>query len=285
MRIMKNFIKFTRFYLSLAVSLSGILTYFTITQTPSFEIFFPWLGILLLALGTSALNQIQEREFDAKMQRTSQRPLVTQIISLPQAYIIALSLITFSIFILYYSMSILGIYFAIFTIFTYNIAYTYMKRVSYWALIVGSFLGVVAPMIGWIVAGASIYDPRFIFIFCLFFMWQVPHFWLLMLMNGDDYKQAGFPTLKDKIGELGLMRVIALWCYLLIIVAGFMQLSFNVPFGIWIAFIIISIYMSYSSFLLLSGQKKGNKFFKIKFMELNTFVLLNIIFLIINNFI
>ncbi len=277
-------IQFTRFYLSLAVSLSGLLTYFTITQTPSFEIFFPWLGVLLLALGTSALNQIQEREFDAKMLRTSKRPLVTKAISLPQAYTISLSLISFSIFILYYSMALNGIFFAIFTIITYNIIYTYMKRVSYWALIVGSFLGVVAPMIGWIVAGGSVYDTRLFVLLLLFFMWQVPHFWLLMLMNGDDYKQAGFPTLKDKIGELGLMRVIAVWCYLIIILAGIMQVEFNVSFGIWVAFIIISIYMAYSSFLLLSGQKKGDKFFKIKFMELNTFVLLNVIFLIINNF-
>ncbi len=278
-------IQFTRFYLSLAVSLSGLLTYFTIAQTPSFEIFFPWLGVLLLALGTSALNQIQEREFDAKMLRTSKRPLVTKAISLPQAYTISLSLISFSIFILYYSMALNGIFFAIFTIITYNIIYTYMKRVSYWALIVGSFLGVVAPMIGWIVAGGSVYDTRLFVLLLLFFMWQVPHFWLLMLMNGDDYKQAGFPTLKDKIGELGLMRVIAIWCYLIIMIAGVMQVEFDVSFGIWVAFIIISIYMAYSSFLLLSGQKKGDKFFKIKFMELNTFVLLNVIFLIINNFI
>jgi protoheme IX farnesyltransferase len=118
----------------------------------------------------------------------------------------------------------------------------------------------------------------------LFFVWQVPHFWLLMLMHGDDYKLAGFPTLKDKIGELGLMRVIAIWCYLIIILAGFIQFEFNVSLAIWVVFIIMSIYLSYSSFLLLSGQKKGNKFFKIKFMKLNTFVLLNIIFLIINNF-
>ena len=253
---MKTYIQFTRFYLSLAVSLSGLLTYFTITKSPNLEILLPWLGILLLALGTSALNQIQERKFDAKMQRTSKRPLVIKSLSLPQAYIISLSLISFSIFILYYSMSINGIFFSIFTIITYNIIYTYMKRVSYWALIVGSFLGVVAPMIGWMVAGESIYDTKFLFLFLLFFMWQVPHFWLLMLMNGDDYKQAGFPTLKDKIGELGLMRVIAIWCYLIIILSGFMQLEFDVSLGIWIAFIIISAYMTYSSFLLLSGQKK-----------------------------
>lgn len=257
------FIRLTRFYLSLAVSLSGLLTYFTIVKDPSFEIFFPWLGILLLALGTSALNQIQERDFDAKMQRTSKRPLVTKAISLLQAYIISLSLISFSIFILYYSMDIIGIYFAIFTIFTYNIAYTYMKRFSYWALIIGSFLGVVAPMIGWIVAGESIYDSRFMFLFFLFFMWQVPHFWLLMLMNGDDYKQAGFPTLKDKLGELGLMRVIAVWCYLLIILAGFMQLSFDVPLSIWAVFIVISIYMAYSSFFsFIRSEKRAISFLK-----------------------
>ena len=280
---MRNLIRLTRFFLSLAVSLSALFSYLLVVKSPNFEIFLPWLGILLLALGTSALNQIQEIKFDSKMQRTKIRPLVTGDISVFQAYGIVLFLLLASFASLYYSMQLTGIYFAIFTIFTYNIVYTYMKRVSYWALVLGSFLGVIAPMIGWIVAGGSLYDSRFIALFLFYFVWQVPHFWLLMLMNGDDYEQAGFPTLKDKIGKEGLMRIIAVWNYLIILIALSLQYLFDVSLTIWLLSIVISAYMLYSSFLLISGSKTTSKFLKIRFMELNTFILLTVIFLVIHN--
>jgi len=280
---MKLLIQFTRLYLSLTVSLSALFTYLLAVETPSLEIIIPWLGVLLLALGTSGLNQIQEKDYDAKMDRTSKRPLVNKELSILNAYIISISLMSLSTYLLYYSMGLNGVFFSIFTIVTYNLIYTYMKRISYWALILGSLLGVVSPMIGWIVSGNSIDDIRFISLFLLFFIWQVPHFWLLMLMNGNDYEKAGFPTLKDKLGEVGLMRVISIWCYFVIFLALFMQYNFGVSLPIWIVLIIISLYMSYSSYLLFSAKTRTNKFFKIKFMELNTFVLVNIILLLIFN--
>ena len=285
---MKDFIKFTRFYLSLAVAMSGLFTYFAVVQTPSMEIFFPWLGILFLALGSSALNQIQEQKFDSLMVRTQNRPLPSGRYSQKKAFLISTALIFASFIFLYISMGLLGIYFTVATLIIYNLIYTYLKPITHWALILGSFLGVVSPTIGWLVANEldlhSLYDLRFMYIFILFFVWQVPHFWLLMLMNGDDYKNANFVTLKDKIGLNGMMRTIAIWNIICVLNGVAVILASQVSNTLWIITLVISAYLFYSSVVLFITQEPKGKFFKIKFMELNTYILLIMIFLIINNF-
>jgi len=286
---MKDILRFTRFYLSLAVSISGLFTYFIATKTPSFEIFIPWLGVLLLALGTSALNQIQEKEYDKKMDRTNKRPVASGLYSIKKAFIISISLIISAFLLLYISMDILGLYFALVTIVIYNIIYTYLKPITHWALILGSFLGVVSPTIGWLIANhlelQSLIDLRFMYIFILFFVWQVPHFWLLVLINNDDYKKAGFPTLKDKIGQQGLMRTIAVWNVISVSNGIAVMLASQVSLILWILTAIISSYMIYSSYLLFATREIKGKFYKIRFMELNTYILLIMIFLIIDNLI
>lgn len=284
---MKDLIKFTRFYLSLAVSLSALFTYLIATQNPSFEIFIPWLGILLLALGTSALNQVQEKPYDQLMSRTYKRPYASGLYSFNKAFIISISLILSSLLLLYLSMGIIGIYFTFITIIIYNLIYTKLKPITHWALILGSFLGVISPTIGWLVANSlelsALSDLRFMYIFILFFVWQVPHFWLLVLINKDDYQKAGFPTLKDKIGCHGFTRTIAVWNIISVTNGVALVLAYNVSIISWIVMAIVSIYMIYSSYLLFITKIGYGKFFKIRFMELNTYILIIMIILMINN--
>jgi len=281
--------RFTRFYLSLAVSISALFTYLIATKTPSFEIFIPWLGILLLAMGSSGLNQIQEKEYDKKMDRTSKRPLVSGAYSTSKAFNISMSLILSAFVLHYISMGFMGIYFAIATIFIYNLVYTYLKPYSHWALILGSFLGVIGPMIGWLVANDlnlnSLLELKFMYIFIIYFVWQVPHFWLLVLMNNQDYKKAGFPTLKDKIGQNGLMRTIAIWNVISVANGLALVMAAKTSETIWILTIAISMYMIYSSYILFTTKEVIGKFFKIRFMELNTYILLIMIFLMVHNLI
>ena len=286
---MKDLMRFTRFYLSLAVSISALFTYLIATKQPSFEIIIPWLGVLLLALGTSALNQIQEKEHDKLMDRTSKRPMVSGAYSHNKGFTISMFLIVSALIFLHYSMGIIGIYFSLSTIIIYNLIYTYLKPITHWALILGSFLGVIAPSIGWLVANDldlySLYQLKFMYIFILFFVWQVPHFWLLVLINNHDYKKAGFPTLKDKIGQQGLMRTISIWNIISVSNGVAVMLTTHTNGIFWYLTLIISAYMVYSSAILFFTKEIKGKFFKIRFMELNTYILLIMIFLMIDNLI
>jgi protoheme IX farnesyltransferase len=286
---MKDLIRFTRFYLSLAVSFSALFTYLVATKQPSFEIIIPWFGVLFLALGSSALNQVQEKQYDKKMNRTLKRPMVSGAYSFKKGFTISILLIVSSLFMLNYSMEILGIYFTLSTLLIYNLIYTYLKPITHWALILGSFLGVIAPSIGWLVANNlnlySLYQLKFIYIFILYFVWQVPHFWLLVLINKNDYKKAGFPTLKDKIGQQGLMRTISIWNIISVSNGVTVIFTSQVSMTLWILTLLSSIYIVYSSFLLFFTKEIKGKFFKIRFMELNTYILLIMVLLIVDNLI
>jgi len=286
---MKDLMRFTRFFLSLAVSISALFTYLIATKQPSFEIIIPWLGVLFLALGSSALNQVQEKEHDKKMNRTSKRPMVSGAYSLKKGFTISMFLIVSSLIMLDYSMGIIGVYFTLSTLLIYNLIYTYLKPITHWALILGSFLGVIAPSIGWLVANDldlySLYQLKFMYIFILYFVWQVPHFWLLVLINNNDYKKAGFPTLKDKIGQQGLMRTVAIWNIISVSNGVAVVLASHTSNTIWYLTLAISAYIVYSASVLFFTKEIKGKFFKIRFMELNTYILLIMIFLMIDNLI
>ena len=273
----------TRFYLSLAVSLSGLFTYLAISQNPSFGIVVPVLGILFLALGSSALNQIQEQKLDAKMKRTSARPLINGNYTWKQALIITIGLLFLSFLCLYKTMGQVGTFFFVATIILYNFIYTPLKPKTHYALILGSFLGVIAPSIGWLYARESLLDIRFIYLFCLFFIWQVPHFWLLALMYADDYKKAGFPTLVDKIGEQNLLRVSSVWYLFCVFIGLFLVNSFYVPLSLWVVVIVVSAYIFYAGLQLLFMKDIVFSVMKSSFIKLNIYIFFILLVLTINN--
>jgi heme o synthase len=85
----------------------------------------------------------------------------------------------------------------VFSLLWYNLLYTYLKRITAFAVIAGTLTGVIPIIIGWEAAGGKLNDQSFLFI-CLFMVvWQLPHFILLMLRYKEDYRRAGFPALTD----------------------------------------------------------------------------------------
>jgi protoheme IX farnesyltransferase len=92
----------------------------------------------------------------------------------------------------------------------YNGIYTYVKRVSSLAPVIGSVIGAIPPAIGWVCAGGVLDGPILSLSFFLL-MWQVPHFWLLALRVSGDYEQAHFPTFVRAMGAGALARVTFMW--------------------------------------------------------------------------
>jgi len=93
----------------------------------------------------------------------------------------------------------------------YNGAYTYLKRVMAFASIPGAVVGMIPPAIGWVFAGGSLLDARLATVCFLFFMWQVPHFWLLVLNHGEEYERAGLPSLTAVLGKPQIARITFAW--------------------------------------------------------------------------
>jgi len=167
-------------------------------------------GVLVLAAGTSALNEYQERDLDRRMERTKRRPL-------PSGWVRPGSALVFSLILLAAGLAILGlggsrpVVLGALAAVWYNGVYTPLKKRSPLAAIPGALSGALAPAVGWAFAGGRLDDPRIAALGLVLFIWQIPHFWLVVLERVDEYRQAGVPNLLDVLSESQARRVVSHW--------------------------------------------------------------------------
>lgn len=152
------------------------------------------LGVALTCGGSSTLNQYLEREFDAKMLRTRNRPIPAGIIPPAHALNFGIILTLVGIFILYVKVNILTAFLSLLTSFLYIMVYTPMKRVSWLNTTIGAFPGAIPPLGGWAAATGHLNFSAGI-LFLILFLWQHPHFYSIAWLLKDDYKRAGFQML------------------------------------------------------------------------------------------
>jgi heme o synthase len=207
----RNFLIMIRFRVSLAVSFSAITASIVFQGIPSLNLIWSGIGIFLLASGASALNQYQEWPYDEKMKRTMSRPLPSRHVSTAQALQIAGMLIIGGSLILLYKSTASCFLLGLFNIIWYNGVYTYLKRRTAFAVVPGALTGSIPVFMGWAAAGGKITDPEVLFIAFFIFIWQMPHFWLLIMKYGSEYKDAGFPVLSSIFNPLQMKILVMVW--------------------------------------------------------------------------
>jgi protoheme IX farnesyltransferase len=201
----------TKFRITFFITISTIFGYLCAAGDFSVQMIMPVTGILLLACGSAAINHYQERNTDALMKRTRNRPIPSGKIKAQDALNIAIFLVITGSILLYIGGGILALGLGMLNLIWYNGIYTPLKKVNAFAIIPGSMVGAIPPAIGWVAAGGSLLDPRIAIISLFFFIWQIPHFWLLLLLFGEDYEQAGFPTLTQIFSVDQLGRITFIW--------------------------------------------------------------------------
>lgn len=169
------------------------------------------LSVFLLAAGASALNQYQDRDIDALMERTRQRPLPAGDIPPRRALFFSLMLIAAGSALLLFSDHRVPALLGMTALLWYNGIYTGLKRLTAFAAVPGAVVGMIPPAIGWSSAGGTLADPRLLAVCFLFFMWQVPHFWLQVLHHGEEYERAGLPSLTRMLNKTGMARMTFVW--------------------------------------------------------------------------
>jgi protoheme IX farnesyltransferase len=192
-----NYLRLSKLRIMLPVSLTGFTGYFLFKPSISGGILLVTLGIFLVAIAASVLNQLQEKDIDSKMKRTRNRPLPSGNISDPEALAFSLLCLISGMVIIWMAGNPEAALLALFTVIWYNAVYTGLKKITAFAVIPGAITGAVPPVIGWIAAGGNPTDKILISLSALLFFGQIPHFWLVMLKYNDEYKEAGIPVLTD----------------------------------------------------------------------------------------
>jgi protoheme IX farnesyltransferase len=216
------YLKLSKLNIMLPVSLTGFTGYFIFDPHITFKILLLSLGILLMAISASVLNQIQEVEIDSKMNRTCERPIPTRKIKRSHATAFFLCNLSTGTAIVYFIGNLNAALIGLFAILWYNVIYTYSKRITAFAVVPGAVTGALPPLIGWVAAGGGLWDKPIIFVEFLFFTGQVPHFWLLILRYGSEYKKAGIPSLTDILKRSQISRLTFTWVVTSVIAALFL---------------------------------------------------------------
>jgi len=281
-RLLKIFSDLIKIKISAAVSVTTAVGYLLAVEKLSLKIFIPMLGIFLLACGSSALNEFQERKIDSLMNRTKDRPLPAKRIQTRATLFIILVLVLAGILVLYFGTNSLATLLGIFTMVWYNGVYTPLKRRTAFAAVPGALIGAIPPLVGWVAGGGYIFNPQIMLIASFFFIWQVPHFWLLLLLSGDDYQRAGLPSLTEVFSIIQISRITFMWMLttamssLIILNFGDVQ-SLFIKTGLAIA----AIGLSWQAVKILRVQGRSLPF-KYAFIRINVFALLVIVFLSID---
>ncbi len=206
-----NLLELTKLRISGASTFTAAAGYVAFLRGADSGLITTLLGILLLAMGSSALNEVQEHRFDALMPRTATRPIPRGDLTPLQATVFAVSLAVAGFLILLLAHNLTSALLGALALGWYNGFYTPLKRVSAFAVVPGSLIGALPPAIGWTAAGGSVADPTVLALAFAFFIWQVPHFWLLVGLHAEGYEEAGYPTLVGLFGRHRLSRLTFTW--------------------------------------------------------------------------
>jgi protoheme IX farnesyltransferase len=279
--MIKDFFIVTKFVLSFAVSLSALFAYIMAKGEIGLDMFLATFSVLLVAMGVSTLNQVQEYREDSKMERTKNCPIAAGRMSPKTGTIIAVVLILISFALIYSLLGLTGINFFAFAFIWYNLMYTPLKKRSALAVVPGAILGVIPPAIGWLVAGHTLFELEFIALAVYYFIWQVPHFWLLVMLFHGDYKDGGYPTAMRLFGEGTLQRLTFVWLILTIHAGIYLVYTFHVYSMITVALAaVLGIWAFLTSIKLLKKEFKltdaRSIFWKINAAFLGIIVLLSI---------
>lgn len=190
-------------------------------------------GGFLVVGASNAYNQVWERNRDALMHRTRNRPVATGRLSVTEALIVSTVALIGGVALLY-SINPLSAGFGFASVVLYTLAYTPLKARSPWSVFVGAFPGAIPFMLGWVAATNHFgIEPGILFL--VQFLWQFPHFWAIGWVAYEDYARAGYYLLPNRKPDLAVANLIIIYTMFMIIASvvpafGFTgALSLSVP--------------------------------------------------------
>lgn len=228
------------------------------------------LGIFFLSFSSSGINQIQERKYDSKMPRTSGRPLPSGQISVKQAWLVVVINGLAGSLLLWLAGGKAAMLLGWLNILLYNGIYTPLKTRTLFAMVPGSAVGAIPPLIGWISAGGHPFHVHIVLLAMFFFVGQIPHTWLILIRYDLEYRQAGLPSLSRYFNQKQTSKLTFIWatatslCIIMLGAFGLFSFQGFAAAGMGLAFMMVFWFAGQmfgrqtstrtrSSFVLLNG--------------------------------
>ncbi|MBA2429291.1 MAG: protoheme IX farnesyltransferase [Solirubrobacterales bacterium] len=177
------------------------------------------LGGALSAGGAGAINHYLDRDIDALMSRTADRPVPSGRVAPAAALAYGVGLGAASFALLATTVNVLAALLALSGLVGYVVVYTlWLKRTTPQNIVIGGAAGAVPPLVAWAATTGSL-EWGALYLFAIVFYWTPPHFWALSLLMKDEYAKAGVPMLPVVRGEVETRRQIVLYAGLLVAVS------------------------------------------------------------------
>ena len=257
--VLANYIEITKPRLSIVVVFSSVAGYLLAAESVD------WVTLLYLCIGgyflvgsSNVFNQIIEKDRDALMKRTMNRPLPTGRISINVAWVYGLLMAITGVYLLFLINNATA-FFGALSILLYAAVYTPLKTKTPLCVFVGAFPGAIPYMLGWVAASGNFgIEPGTLFM--LQFFWQFPHFWAIGWMLEDDYKAGGFKMLPTGAADRGTAFQTVLytvWTVLISIIPVF-NVTGDLYMTVWSAVAVgaLGIWFLYHSVILFKKRTK-----------------------------
>ncbi len=221
MNVLKNYLELTKPKVVLMMLITAIIGMLLASKSlPSlYLVIISMIGIGLCASSAATINQIIDRNIDANMTRTSNRPLPQGEITTFNASLFAFALMIVGTAILVSQVNTLTAVLTVASLIGYAFIYTvFLKRATPQNIVIGGLAGAAPPLLGWTSVTNSI-DPNALLLVLIIFVWTPPHFWALAIYRKEDYARESIPMLPVTHGVRFTKLQIILYTVLLVLVS------------------------------------------------------------------
>ncbi len=236
----KDYGQLMKFTLSFTVVFTCVICF----QLAPNVVGFDWLNILLLTFAglcitgsANAINQAVEKDTDAQMKRTSNRPVAAGRLTQNQAYAFAIITGVLGVGLMLY-FNLASALLSAFSLFLYAFIYTPLKKINSIAVLVGAFPGAIPCLIGWVAATNEFSAGGWVLLL-IQFLWQFPHFWAIAWVSHADYSRVGFKLLPAKEGPTRFTALQSIMYAVLMIPIGFLPhyLGLTGTWSMWVVLV------------------------------------------------
>ncbi len=242
------------------------------------------ISLLSIAIGAGAagcINMWYDRDIDKKMERTKDRPIPAGIIKPEEALGLGIILSILSVVLLGLASNLLASFLLASSILFYVFIYTiWLKRKTYYNIVIGGAAGALPPLIGWVSVSGGI-NSFPIILFLLIFIWTPPHFWALSLFSKNDYEKVGLPMLPNVLGKDNTIKSIIKYSYLLYLIS-LLPVFFNFSGNLYlvVAVILNTLFLYRAYCIKPEDNNSSKKLFKFSIL----YLFLIFIVLVVDNF-